>query len=724
MHGAFVAHTPNSKNKWHGLEDHLKSVAFMSESFAHKFGAGKLGYYAGLWHDIGKINPEFQNYLKACYLADKNKNPPPAKGIDHKTYGSVYSLRSQGLSLLAFPIQGHHGGLPSKTYLQTKINEKQKQPGFDDVLQKAATFFKDIEPLESSDFSRFSNLNVYQSEFFVRMLFSCLVDADFLDTERHFEEAKADKRIFDAGLSELSQRLDDSQNRLSGQKTDLVSKLRHQIYNDCLNSAELPPGIFKLTVPTGGGKTRSSLAFALKHALKHNLDRVIMAIPYTSIIEQTVDVYRQILGNDVVLEHHSNASFKENEENPSDYEIKARLATENWDAPLVVTTNVQFFESLFAHKTSKCRKLHNIARSVVILDEVQTLPVKFLKPILDVLAQLVETYQVTLVFCTATQPAMEKLPELSQLAPIREIVNEPGKIFEKLKRVEYNIQLEQPLTWKQVANLLSKERQALCVVNTKKDALALLSHLPQESVLHLSTLLCGAHRRKVLEEVKERLEQGKSCLLISTQVVEAGVDLDFPTVFRAIGPLDRIVQAAGRCNREGKMNKLGQVFIFEPAEGKIPPGEYRTATDNARSFLRQSKWDLNLPDIFVHYFQAVYQTVDTDGKRIQQMRQSFDYPEVADLFRMIDDDTVPVIVKYDEYVKILLNELQKPWVFPKKILRQLQPYILNIRHNELKKYKQESMVREVTSGVWEWLGKYDYLCGLQSEMMDPEDLVI
>jgi CRISPR-associated endonuclease/helicase Cas3 len=475
------------------------------------------------------------------------------------------------------------------------------------------------------------------------------------------------------------------------------------------------------------------MAFALKHALIHGLDRVVVAIPYTSIIEQTADVYRSIFGADVVVEHHSAVASREESADPiSLNDVWSRLAAENWDASVIVTTTVQLFESLFNRKTTACRKLHNVARSVIILDEVQTLPVGLLEPILDSMRQLVAHYGVSVVLCTATQPALDDSPYLKGLPNVREIVPVPGRFFMELGgRVRYELPpLGETWTWARVAEEMGNAPQALAVVNTKRDALALLDALQDPEALHLSTLLCGAHRREVLNEVKRRLVQELPCWLVSTQVVEAGVDLDFPLVLRATGPLDRIVQAAGRCNREGKLS-VGRVVVFEPTEGKLPPGVYKSATATSRTLLARSSFDFNNPAIYREYFLSLYQVVETDAKGIQALRKSLNYPEVAERFRMIDDDTAPVVVRYrgrdgtaDEVDRLLSYVQHQDSKLPRWLLRQLQPYLVNVRTRLIDGYQRDGLLHELAPGLWEWLGRYDKVRGLTVANRDPEELVI
>ncbi len=408
------------------------------------------------------------------------------------------------------------------------------------------------------------------------------------------------------------------------------------------------------------------------------------------------------------------------------------MAAENWDAPIVVTTTVQLFESLFANRPAACRKLHNLAQSIIILDEVQTLPTGLLSPILEVMQQLVDHYGVTVVLSTATQPSLvdSGSPYLKGLrGEIREIVPDPARYFQALKRVSYDCPRE-AWSWERVAQEMAAEPHCLTVVNTKMDALALLDVLNDPEALHLSTLLCMAHRRKVMEGIKVRLATGQPCRVVATQVVEAGVDLDFPVVLRAMGPLDRIVQAAGRCNREGRLSQ-GRVIIFQPTEGRIPPGDYRTGHDIARAMLNSPGVDLHSPGIYESYFRQLYQAVNTHKHGINELRQRLDFPEVAARFRLIDDDSVPLVVRYPKNgskVDELLQRLQNPGVLlgreARRLLRRLQPYLVNVRRGPLVRYQQAGLVSELPLGLWEWQGNYHPVKGLHDAALGPEPLVI
>ncbi len=711
------AHSENSQGRKHDLVAHLKAVAELAANFAGKFDAAELGYWAGLWHDLGKFNPAFQEYLA---------NPSPPRGPDHKSAGAILALSK--VEGLVFVIAGHHGGLQDRGALKAWLREKASDNRTQDALCIARAELASLEPAAPLSLPSWTTSKI-ETEFFLRILFSALVDADFLDTERHFHPESSTKRPGTASLAELWSRFEVGQSALSGKEFDPVNRVRHQVYQACLGAAGLQPGYFRLTVPTGGGKTRSSLAFALRHALHHGMERVIVGVPYTSIIEQTVDVYQEILGDDVVLEHHS-AVPQDDPENPAPEEVRRCLASENWDAPVIVTTTVQLFESLFANQTARCRKLHNIAKSVLILDEAQTLPTHLLEPVLDVLRQLVAHYGVSVVLCTATQPALEESTYLRGLPNVREIVPDPTRLFTELKRVRYEWAKDgQKISWQHAADEMRKEKQALAVVNTKADALALLDALDDPEALHLSTLLCGAHRRETLNKIRSKLEAGAPCRLVSTQVVECGVDLDFPLVLRALGPLDRIVQAAGRCNRDGKLPGLGRVVVFEPDQGKLPSGAYRTGTALAAMGLLNMDFDFDDPHAYTKYFQLLYQTVELDSKNIQELRRNFSYAEVGRRFRMIEDDTLPVIVRppweaHSARVDELMAKLEHREPGSRWLFRALQPYLVNVRSRLVPGYHKQGLIRQLTPNLWEWLGRYDAVRGLDTGNRPPEELVV
>ena len=726
-----AAHTPaKGSDTWHYLKEHLSHVAENASIYAAKFDAGEMGYHAGLWHDLGKYNPEFQKYLELCHVASKTGKDAPYSKVPHAIQGA--RLAWEKFMPLAPIIYGHHGGLPEKEYMKSRLQDPALEKSYQEVLRQAPESLcqlqtkTDLNQLMSGLIS-----DVYGYEFFTRILFSCLIDADHLDTELHFNPDISAKRGSNTTITELWDLLQKRQKQvIDGAESTFVNQIRADVYQACVDASELSSGIFRLAVPTGGGKTLSGLAFALRHAMEHHLERVIVAVPYTSIIEQTVNVYRGIFGEESVLEHHS-ASKEPDAEDARREVAQARLATQNWDAPLIVTTTVQLFESLFSNRPSRCRKLHNIVGSVIILDEVQTLPLFLLEPILSGLRELVERYKVTLVLCTATQPALEgqsRYLEGFTTGSVKDIIpiEQAQQQFASLSRVEYNVPKEL-WSWSRLAEDVEQKDQALVILNTRKDALAVLDRLESsEHIFHLSTLLCGKHRREVLQKVRNRLDSKnpQNCILVSTQVVEAGVDLDFPTVYRAVAPLDRIVQAAGRCNREGKREQKGRVVIFDPEEGSTPKGEYETAIAITRDLLKSPDLYLDSPAIFEQYFRQLYKNVDTDKRDIQEFRKKLNYPKVAEEFKFIKDDTTPVVIQYDDRVRDLLRLIERRGLLSGDY-RSLQPYLINLRNYEFK--QAEEFRKEVAPSLWVWHGNYDPIKGIclgdQAIIYDPADLI-
>lgn len=706
----------------------------MARGFAQHFclpEAPSIAYWSGILHDLGKYSQEFQDYLKAAHKAERHGAAKPVGKVDHSSAGAVLGrqlyledgdelLPKNGLgSEIAWAVAAHHTGLADWVSLQKRLQEKWDLPAITQACERAlselAEHFKGASP-------QMAQLEPFAREFFIRMLLSALVDADRLDTERFWSPKRFSQRQLPKdSLEALLSRVEAAQETIRKADT-VVNKARWEIYQSALNAAQLGPGFFRLTVPTGGGKTRTSLVFALKHAVKHKQRRVVYAIPFTSIIDQTADVFVELLGAENVLEHHSAFEADDSEE-----ENRTILASENWDMPVVVTTNVQLFESLFANKPSKLRKIHNLAGSVIVLDEVQTLPANLLQPTLDALKELVKHYGATVVLCTATQPALDAALGSASLENVREIVPEPKRYFSLLKRVDYSIDLE-PKSWQTLAEELRQHPQVLCIVNTKKQAQELFAALGDPEAIHLSTYLYPAHRREVLARVRERLKQHQPCHVISTSLVEAGVDLDFPVVYRALGPLDSIVQAAGRCNREGRFEQngqpvLGKTVIFRPENEGLPQGTYASATRLSSNCLRCGS-DLHDPKLFNEYFTELYRDLtETDAKGIQCLRSAFNYPEVAQRYRLIEDNTFPVLVRKRSQDMAAINQiLSQHTGFV--ALRKLQPYTVSVytsRKEKLMPYIREMTELEVE--LWEWTGSYHEQMGIV-ELFDAGDSVV
>jgi CRISPR-associated endonuclease/helicase Cas3 len=726
-----IAHTKNADGQRHSLIKHLQQVARLAAEFATPFGAGDLAYRLGLWHDVGKFNPAFQQYLLDAESEPRRKR----RGPDHKAAGARIATE-QKLAFLNLLIQGHHGGLQTiPEYNQWYADKKADTDAAIAVARQALPeLFEDIS-LQLPDYAM---KNPHAGEFFLRFLFSVLVDADFLDTEEHFNPKRLATRKTAVSIETLWQRFARNQQQLDVKANESqVNRVRRELYTTALAAAMHPPGLFRLSVPTGGGKTRLGLAFALRHALEHGLRRVIVAVPFITITEQTASVYRQILespadGDPVVLEHHSGAVEEDTRsdahEPSNDWN---RLAAENWDAPVVVTTTVQLFESLFANGTGRCRKLHRLAQSVIILDEAQSLPVSLLAPILDALRELCAHYGSTVILSTATQPAFEVISAFQGLKAT-EIIPQPERYFRQLSRVTYSWRLDPKPTWREVATWMRGEHQVLTILNTKKDALALLDALDDPKALHLSTLLCGAHRRRVVAEVKRRLAAGEPCRLVTTQVVEAGVDLDFPVVMRAFGPLDSIIQAAGRANREGLLPEKGRVIVFDPAEGGLPRGNYSLAKATTQTFLHEGPPDMDDPASIARYFKLFYPLTNPDQPGIQALRKKLDYPAVARSFRMIDDHTMSVVVPYGEHrdeIADLVRRLESNPPNRRSILRQLQPYLVSLYRHQAQQYLSQGFItpiltdEEGTILVGQWPEHhYDDVRGLTTEV-SPDQLV-
>lgn len=754
----WVAHTPpkNDRKRWHGLADHILGVTERAVGFAEPFGGAALARYVGLLHDLGKFTVKFQEYLILCYLADKGKAIRPEKGsAPHKHHGARAALDDlrgwdrEGAKLIAALIHGHHGGMRDRDTALNNVNEKDKgatsqavaelrrlaravHPALDPPVPDAAVL---VPPPH--------NAGPLDQEMFLRFVFSCLVDADWLDTEAHGNQDAATLRqsVAPPSLADLRDQLMERQTAdFADAEPTTVNTVRREVYASCRRAAvEHEPGVFSLTVPTGGGKTRSSLAFALEHAAHHGLRRVVYAIPYTSIVDQTASEFLKMFGGGsrVVLEHHSaiEPRVKRGDDEPvGDTEKKwRRLAAENWDAPLVVTTMVQLFESLFSNRTSACRKLHRLAGSVIVLDEVQTLPPTLLEPIRSGLKALVTNYGASVVLCSATMPALDtQSPFQSGFDPApTPIVADPKPHFEALRRVRYRVVAE-PWDWQEVADeMRAGGGSCLCVVNTRQQALDLLDVLDKErsdlNVLHLSTLMCGRHRRDVLAEVRSRLIDGPPVLVVSTQLIEAGVDIDFPRVLRAVGPLDRIIQAAGRCNREGKRARDdSQVIVFTPQDDAAPRGIYRMALDRTVALFRSdaAAMDLDDPELVTDYFRRLYGDLfgDVDKKKVQEDRRNFRYPEVAASVRLIEEDTISVLVTGYKLAageaQAILEEADRIGRMTRDLWRRAQPHCVNVYRDAVDAGKAPVMER--ADGLRVWLGDYDARTGipLAREMAD------
>ena len=713
------AHSANNQGKRQLLTDHLRNVAKLAGELAESFGGRDLAFLAGLWHDVGKADPAWQTRLIECEQGLRQRI-----GIDHKCAGVMIAEQAGDITQLAgLLIHGHHGGLANpRTTFRQWLQEKHELSGPSRATEELMKVMPNLTGQAEPGIPENITKDPLAAEMFLRITYSALIDADSLDTEAHYHGNEPSQyRGNVPTLRELWDRYMSFLDKQPNPIPNLVNTVRREVHEACLEKAASPPGIFRLTVPTGGGKTRSAMAFALRHGVEHGLRRIIVAVPFNTITQQTARVYREIFETNPegrgfsVLEHHSAATEVKDDDSFGLAEVWRRLVSENWDAPIVVTTTVQLFESLFSNRRTRTRKLHNLARSVIILDEVQALPKELLSPILDGLRRLASDYNVSVVLSTATQPTFDLIREFRDTGAV-EINTGNRRHFSVLRRVNYDWRTGERNPWSEVAVWVRREHSALVVVNTKRHAMELLEELEDENALHLSTLLCGAHRAEVLTEVGRKLSAGEPCRLISTQVVEAGVDLDFPTVFRAEAPLDSIIQAAGRCNREG-LREMGQVVVFRPPDDASPPGTYRSGRDVARVIRQFPDFDPNDPATIREYFATLFDTaVDPDRRGIQDLRKALDFPEVGERFRMIEDDTFDVIVEYpqedSERIRRLSEQLVGRNGNPRQIIRELQRHTVSMHRREAQRLQDQGWIEPIMPGLGIWHGRYDPIRGI------------
>lgn len=712
----FYAHSENNEGKKHGLAEHLKQTALLAESFSCEQRYKDLFKMTGMLHDFGKYQPDFQAYLV---------NGGKRGSVPHASWGAGLA-RSQRMIEASIVIDGHHKGLPdnaawkadTEPYIRGEIqNFDRVKDLFNEEM--GGEFEKKIDKIVFRD--------SFQRESVIRYLFSVLTDADWLSTEKHFNRNVSELR------SNASLSIDEMLERLEGELLKKstegeINRLRNEAREEVLLKAELPQGFYSLSLPTGMGKTLTSIAWALRHAKQHHLKRIIVVLPYINIIDQTAQVLKDVFGEELVLEHHT--SFNEGQpDGNEDYSVsqkRKQIACENWDFPIVVTTTVQFFESLFSNKPSKCRKIHNIAESVVIFDEIQALPKEVILPTIQMLKDTQMMMKISYLFCTATQPAFEKRLRFDGIESINPLIADPSVLYEKTKRVEYSrIRDLEPVDCETLLELVKgKDCSALVIFNTKKDALGFFNALGSGEIgrklYHLSTSMCPMHRKSVINNVRHDLHKKKKILLIATQLIEAGVDFDFPCVFRAMAPLESIIQSAGRCNREGKMNGYGDVFLFKLKDSGMPDPTYAACAGHAEAFLDR----LHGHEVFNEYYaQVVNLYIDPDKYHINEARKKFNFETVNDGYRIIRNQTEGLyIYNYGKESRELLHTLEHKEFLSRDDYRKMQRYTVQVYNRFL--IQNSAMYKMMSQGFLVWYGNYDKETGISILSFDADKLVV
>ena len=720
MDNVFISHIKQAADgQWviQPNEEHQLNVALLAKSFAESFGLPEWGYTLGILHDEGKKRKSFQNYIRKASGYDTTVRV--SNEHNHAFVGGIVAKEIYGnafLSLLSNQIASHHRGLYDYDELFALLEN-----GLPNDYEKC-THDLNLKVLtkELNDVAQSKSLGKSDFHHLARVLFSCLVDADYLDTEQFMNNNSAKLRGSRCSMSELLPMLENYIQSL-GTNCSEVNVLRRQVQQRCRDVAYCECGIYSMTVPTGGGKTLASVLWAMKHANHNGQQRIIIAIPYTSIIVQTASILKKIFGEENVLEHHSN--FNPDTITDEYQKNRAKLATENWDYPIIVTTNVQLFESIYNNKPSACRKLHNIANSVLVLDEVQTLPTQFLRPIVDSLKTYHKLFSTSVLLTTASQPMLSgeitgcnPLIKFNAFDKITEIVPAEYRLAERLKRVEITVN-DISLTYDDIAAEMSQHPKVLCIVNTRKDAKEIFDRLPSDGLcFHLSRMMCPEHIRTTIEEIKEALRQNVSTIrVVSTQLVEAGVDIDFPVVFRQESGLDSVLQAAGRCNREGAIS-MGQVMVFKIRD-RFPRGFINSANEARKSLPKNC--DPLAPDTMTKYFKQLYARCDNFDKSgiektLYKMKELC-FETASKGFKLIEESGTPIIVNYGKAVN-LIERLKQDGVNYATIKR-LAAYSVTVHDKDFKSLISTGCVQEVTPGVFfiEKASAYDDKVGLLSE---------
>lgn len=723
----YIAHSENCIKENHPLSKHLHETAVLMKSLACNERYKPIFYITGLLHDLGKYQLAFQGYIR---------NGGKRGSVPHASWGAGYA-RSKSMLETSFAIDGHHKGIPDNSTwkVDTEPFKRNEVIEYEDVV---ARFLKDnlinecdlhIENLEEI------LKNAASREIFIRYLFSALTDSDWLSTEKHFDkeisEIRPDKAL---PIEEMISKLDAEFSRKPND--GLINRMRNEARYQALDKANQSCGFYSLSLPTGMGKTLTSIAWALRHAQANALKRIIIVLPFVNIIDQTAQILKDIFGEESVLEHHSSyneddAKNKNDDKNHSHVDQRKKLACENWNYPIILTTTVQFFESLFSNKPSKCRKVHNIAESVVIFDEVQMLPKDVILPTLQMLKDVQTIMKTSFLFCTATQPAFEKRKGFDGIDNILPLINNSAEMYKETRRVQYKLlnNLE-PIDLTCLLKAASDEdNSALVIFNTKKSTLEfynLTKNLTYwENRYHLSTGMCPNHRKRVIKNIRDDLSAKRKILVSSTQLIEAGVDFDFPLVFRALAPLESIIQAAGRCNRENKLGTAGgKVYLFKLNDSAMPDKTYSACASHAEEFIKMDIEQLHVPDAFNKYYaQVINLYVNPDQWNVNQARKAFNFKTVNESYRIIRESTEGLYMyNYNDDSRRLFHSLENKEFLSKDDYRRMQVYTVSVYRHFI--IKNGAMCKTMPQGFMVWYGNYNPQTGISTEPLDADKLVV
>jgi len=697
----------------------LKETADLAASFAHSASYADIFRLAGYLHDLGKYQPAFQKYLKEGGRRGS---------VPHASWGAAYSLFLK-IQEIAFVIDGHHKGLPDRSDVKTVLEPFRKGdvPCFNEVVE---AFHNDTLMQDKQLQVVMPVLTNFNREMLIRYMFSSLTDADWLNTEKAcnpmLSSRREHKRLdYDECIAAIAAYLENKSRE--GELNELRSKAR----DFALSRTHMPIGFFSMNLPTGMGKTLTSLSWALEHSKHNKLKRIIIVLPFINIIDQTASILKDIFGEEYILEHHSgnNDEITINED-IHDHDSWKRLACENWDYPIIITTTVQFFESIFSNKPGKCRKIHNIAESVVIFDEVQSLPKEIIIPTLTILGNMLSVMNTSFLFCTATLPAFEKREFFNGIESIIPLVENPEILFHKTRRVEYiPVNEYEPVDFNELIDLaVNQEHSVLSVFNTKKAALEFYNTTAEnqswEKQYHLSTGMCPFHRKQVIQDIRNDLKNNTKILVSSTQLIEAGVDFDFPCVFREIAPLESIIQSAGRCNREGLLSGYGKVFLFRLLNAAMPDRQYRTAAGFALDMIRENPDSLYDHSFYHEYYKKfVSLFIDGDARRINKSRENFDFKTVGEAYKIIDKATRGLFVyNYNDDSKQLVDDIKRMKYLSRDDFRKMQGYTVQVYENFI--FKNKDSIVETSHGVLIWYGGYDEKRGITVDALCSDDYVV